>query len=74
MKDYMHYSDVPDLLNSGFKYSPLSHFILWGKDTEGNEYQVVEDGEYLKFGKRRANGGVDKHRTMTRTKFEELFK
>ncbi len=65
--------DVPVLLSLGFTYG-WSGATLWGQTKDGEVYQVVEDGEWLRFGKQRANGGVDPNSRMTHTKFNELFR
>lgn len=71
----MSYYDQPLLLGRGFSFSTIDFDIMWGKDVNGEEWQVVNDGRFLNFAKRVPGKSVlSSHRLMKRTEFEQLFK
>ncbi len=72
MYPYLSSYEVPVLLSRGFTFG-ISDEILWGKSNDGREFQVLDDGQWLKFGERRQNGGVNPHHRMSRLEFDALF-
>lgn len=73
MYKYLSSYEVPVLLSLGFTFG-IADTLLWGAAVDGQEYQVIDNGEWLLFGRRRPSGGVDSHVRMTHREFNKLFR
>lgn len=65
--------DIPVLLGLGFKYG-FSGATLWGTSVTGNEYRVIEDGEWLRFAPVYPDGKVGIDDRMTHVAFNKMFR
>lgn len=71
MRQSMTCYDLPVLLGRGFTYG-LTDEVLWGTCREGNEWQVLFNGEFMTFAKR-VGRLCESHRRMSREEFERRF-
>lgn len=74
-QDFITVYDITLLLRRGFTFG-ISESFLWGTDVDGNHWQAVAEDEYVMFGMRDTsrNGIIMSRSTMTREKFDSLFK
>lgn len=74
-QDFITVYDVSLLLSRGFSFG-ISENFLWCTDVDGERWQAVAEDEYFMFGKRdnTRSGIIMSRSTMTREKFDSLFK
>lgn len=68
------YLDMPLLIGRGFTFG-ITDEVLWGRDKDGDEWQVVAQEKFMQFAKRIPGEYclLEGQRTMKRSDFEELF-
>lgn len=72
MYNNVHYSDLPVLIGKGFKFG-MFDTVLWGYAKDGQEYQAVIDGEWIRFAQRLPKGNVTQLEQMDREEFNKTF-